>query len=381
MSPEGLLFDLLVPLTTTKEDSLATIGRFGVGFLSVLRYLTRPDASVQVETADGRSWSRLRLTPPRRGSASGTPEVSLQVTPSQRSPFTKVVVQGGIERRDCERLLARTFRFLPSPPVEVSGTQVNDLAPFHRLDAGGGVELLWRRHREPGPSALSLVVRGETVGTPVELDLPAARRLEVGLCLPATAAVALSRNLPVVDERLADAFQRAAAAVRQLGFGGFTLLNLLAELGSRLYLHHREPHHRASLEDALERAFDDLAQTGMVFLPVGPHMDRIDARAVLMRSAARKPCVFLHPLLFSREGGRSLEAFRLQPGQPVYGLPFRELEEEGDDPAAPVFSVQCAGLTFLDERLRPRTTAGRAAIELLARTDLAEREVDGASVS
>jgi hypothetical protein len=289
------------------------------------------------------------------------------------------VVQGGIARADCEALLARTFRFLHTPPVVMACTRINDLAPYRRLDAGGGVELLWRRLRKPGPSSLSLVIRGETVGRPIELDLPEGRRLEMGLCLPATAAVALSRNLPVVDERLADAFQRAAAAARKLGFGGFTFLNLLAELAGRLYLHHREPRQRERLEASIHQAFQDLWQNGMVFLPLGPDMDRIDTRSVLMRSAARKPCVFLHPLLFAHEKGCSLEPFRLNPGQPVYVLPFREAGGERDDLAEPVLSVQCSGLTFLDERYRPQTAAGLAVLNLLAHPHLAEIEVDNAS--
>lgn len=373
MSPESLLFNLLVPLTTTKEDSLATIGRFGVGFFSVLRYLMRPDACVRVETADGRHRTELVLTPPHRGSATGSPEVTLRVTPSTRSPFTKVEVQGDIAREDCEKLLARTFRFLPSPPVTISSTQINDPAPYRRLDAGGGVELLWRRLREPGPSSLSVVIRGETVGSPVELFLPEGRRLEVGLCLPATAAVALSRNLPVVDEPLAAAIQRAATAARSLDFSGFTLLNLLSELVGRLRLHHRDPHRRERLDAAIRNAFLELRRDGATFLPLGPEMERIDARGMSMRSEAHQPCVYLHPLLFEQEGAQSLEPFRLVPGEPVYALPFRQI----DGAEEPVLSIQCAGLTFLDERHRPRTAAGRAAVDLLGHPRLAEIEVDG----
>ena len=69
--------------------------------------------------------------------------------------------------------------------------------------------------------------------------------------------------------------------------------------------------------------------------------------------------------------------FRLVPGRSVYILPFRQIDRAEDPAKETVLSIQCAGLTFLDERHRPRTAAGRAAVDLLSHPRLAEIEVDG----
>jgi hypothetical protein len=371
MSPRSALFDLLVPLTTSKEG-VNTIGRFGVGFFSVLRYLTHPLASVCVTTSNGHHETEIVLSPPGRGSATSGPEVSLRVAPSTRGRGTCVEVRGEVDRKACEALLQRTFRFLPSPPLDLSSGVVNDLSACQRLDAGQGAEILWR-HVPDSPSSLSVVVRGETVAGPFILAQPG---LEVGLCLPPAAAVTLSRNLPVVDELLLSVLCRAAAAAGGLGDDSFLFLSLLAELAERLRLHHRRSQGHGALEEALCRELLALRDDRTVFLPLGPHAERIDTAALCggYNFGGPRHCAFLHPLLFTAEGPASLEPFLVLPGRNLYAVPFHQHPEEDEEP--PVTSFQICGLTFIDARYRPTTAVGRAAAALLSEPSLARAATD-----
>lgn len=388
MSPQGALFDLLVPLTTTKQGSDETIGRFGVGFFSVLRYLSHPRAHVFVSTSDSRHTTEILIEPPSPSSKNGSPEVSWNITKGTGRSGTRVEVHGVIDRPGCEALLRRTFRFLPSPSVCLS-SPLSALESFCRHDAGGGVELLWREVATEERSRVSLVVRGEVVAGPFELGPPGLPGLEVGICLPASALVAMSRNLPVVDEALANALEKVIAAAVNLGAESWALLNLVAELADRLRAHHREPHRQSELEEALRRAIvslqSRLCHGETLFLPLGPGMERIDAGAFQEKKGMH--VVFLHPRLFHHVGTASLGPYQAVPGVSIYALPMRDSAKDKDDereereldeaePEAPI-TIQVEKLTFLDRRFRPGTALGRAACRLLASTALAKENSGG----
>jgi len=209
MNLDTVLTKLLVPkLTGNMTDKADVIGRFGVGFYSLLSYLKDTQDGVVVRTTNGREGWRISIgKAPSEHEERGT--LSVVISPlSEKERYrlhegTEVEIHAkGFDKKAATAYLTDTLQYKSEAAIMVNGEKINDTTSFDQLryytkDSRQAIRLL----RSPTVSDTAQVALS-VGGVKVESFLVTGFQLPetVVLDLPSNTALPKSRDKVEINE-------------------------------------------------------------------------------------------------------------------------------------------------------------------------------------
>jgi len=129
MTTEEVLTNLLIPLLSGKED-LDLIGRFGIGFYSVLQFLMTPEDQIIVTTTRNGMTTRVRLTGGRQ-----TPTIFLEAWEDpEKHSGTRVEVHSSLDEEESVDLLEEKLSYNTGAAISVNYEQTNELEGYNIIE-------------------------------------------------------------------------------------------------------------------------------------------------------------------------------------------------------------------------------------------------------
>ncbi|MBI4051762.1 MAG: ATP-binding protein, partial [Elusimicrobia bacterium] len=341
MNLKEVLEKLLVPLLSGKEGQ-DLIGRFGVGFYSVLQYLSTPGDSIQIETSDGQEAIRIILQ-----RVAGQPHVSFENLPKDSPRGTHVSLRHPLSVPEVGSMISETLKFNTKAKIFFNGERVNP--PEFQRTEGKQITFLYNNLGESrvyvtlnGVTLFSRKLSGKNIPGTLVVNFPVQTQL------------AVSRNMLLVDE-FTRGLARQAVDLAASQKDPYPFLNGLVPILAALQANNPSPKIEDNLEIYLRETVTQLVgKEGKPLLPDTDDMHGIDLESP----------IYLHPSLFNsiKDYKWSFPAYTgFKPS--LFGkryamllAPFKKEDK---------VLAQYGNLLFLNQKHVPKTFAGKAILQAL----------------
>lgn len=338
MDLDTVLVKLLIPkLTGNQIDTTDVIGRFGVGFYSLLGYLHGKNDHVVVRTYDGNEGYRVSLS--RYFSDSDQTQngrLSVVISPlnniekEKLGHGTEVKVRSeNFDKQGGQKYVSETLRYKPDAVITVNDTVINDTTATKSIEANldGRSDEKTRKIRivESDKKANSATVVLAVGGVKVEQIAVSGEKLPetVVLDFPPGTALPKSRDKVEVNEETIAAVSTVIETIfRQDVEHAATLVTALGPVVARLQARNPKVHRDKNMELQFREQVGAWAKqlpSGRFLIPNSPEIAKLDIAGAIPIDAAYMPSEFTIPG-YPPEPGFSSHAN-------LYWVPFKNTSE------------------------------------------------------
>jgi hypothetical protein len=321
MTPEVIVTRLLIPKLSGKPDPSENIGRFGIGFFTVLRHLKREGEKVIVETrAKGEEAYRLTYFY-KKGKIRFKAE---KISPSpwtgeewgEGKTGTRIRIHSSeIQKSSMEAKLDQYLRYVnPKRNLRVNGKKINHPKLQLISEFPFGEEKKGSLNLNPKGKESVLVRVGEVI---VEEYSSAGREItgELVIALPQDVALSITRDLVQVDKPVVDFLEKMVGEIKEVSrlnqlvhlFEAFEKRNPPRSVVEVLRKRMREVVEDEIKKDALIKIYPD-----QTHLPLSPSPPEGEGRG--------EGDLFIHPHLFNESWWNRFETpQKFQWGETING--------------------------------------------------------------
>jgi hypothetical protein len=320
MNPYVILEKLFIPKISGKTGK-ETIGRFGVGFYTVLSHLKKSSDFVRIITNDGSKTWEIEF---RIHERTGDIFVHTEEKKERRKSGTKIEVQAeDFDASDAEHLCRDLLQYNGNSQIVVNDEQINKLEGYKSFE-GDHTKVLYLPETEEG-SKVCLLINGIVIE---KFQVEGVNMVpELILDFPLTCSLPENRSEVAMDEAAIASLQEMMDNILKLNQDEdlkINLLNALAPVLIKLQKRVGSNKIRDNLPKVLQKKFRKSIETGnKVFLP------NISVFQLLKIENA----VYLHPGLCSTKfeaipGINKCDRFESNDGYSLYMADFKPNSKE-----------------------------------------------------